>query len=281
MEACPGYPRRPARRRNADVLCERGGCHQQSFPSVRLNPDSAATFSWTSRILCAGASSFSRPTTLASNWRTLAFTCRGPPASPVLLRRSPFGGQPRRALRHADRCEERTPSRRSSRPTSPGRVRRSEFFEDPKSEPGSELVPGHLATISGSPGPGRQRPSLPSNRCLFSPLVTSAPYSKPTRSRCRNHICREGLTKRGLPWRRLQLPAPSACRLERDPAGQRTPPTWEDLHGLGSGYPERSPHRSRLPLVKLRDWECQQQGLHCTSSPHVPDPNGVTQRPLC
>ena len=44
VEGSPWRPQRSARRRHADLRCERLGSHQQSFPCSRLNPSSPATF---------------------------------------------------------------------------------------------------------------------------------------------------------------------------------------------------------------------------------------------
>ena len=59
VEGSPWHPQRSARRRHADLRCERLDGHQQSFPCSRLNPSSPATFPWTSRIVWAVCSSFS------------------------------------------------------------------------------------------------------------------------------------------------------------------------------------------------------------------------------
>ena len=74
VEGRPLHAKRPARRRHADLRCERLGGHQQSFPPLRLNPSSPATFPCTSRIVCAAASSFSSRATFASSWRTLGLS---------------------------------------------------------------------------------------------------------------------------------------------------------------------------------------------------------------
>ena len=71
VEGRPRHAQRPARRRHADLQCERVRRHQQSFPSLRVNPSSPDIFDCTSRIVCAVASSFSSRTTFASSWRTL------------------------------------------------------------------------------------------------------------------------------------------------------------------------------------------------------------------
>ena len=44
VEGSPWHPQRSARRRHADLRCERLDGHQQSFPCSRLNPSSPATF---------------------------------------------------------------------------------------------------------------------------------------------------------------------------------------------------------------------------------------------
>ena len=126
VEGGSGQAQRPARRRHADPHGQFGGGHRQFFPSLRFNPGSPATFPCTSMIVCAVASSFSSRATLASSWRTLG---PGGLGSAGLVPRF-FGagasGEPlRRALRHTDKCELYKPSRRSSRPISPGRVQRS------------------------------------------------------------------------------------------------------------------------------------------------------------
>ena len=51
--------------RHANLRCERGDCHQQSFASLRQDPSSPATFPSTSRIVCVVASSFSSRATFA------------------------------------------------------------------------------------------------------------------------------------------------------------------------------------------------------------------------
>ena len=71
VEGRPRHAQRPARRRHADLQCERLGRHQQSFPLFRFSPSSPDIFDCTSRIVCAVASSFSRRATFASSWRTL------------------------------------------------------------------------------------------------------------------------------------------------------------------------------------------------------------------
>ena len=67
VEGSPWHPQRSARRRHADLRCERLDGHQQSFPCSRLNPSSPATFPWTSRIVWAVCSSFSSRATFASS----------------------------------------------------------------------------------------------------------------------------------------------------------------------------------------------------------------------
>ena len=71
VEGRPRHAQRPARRRHADLQCERLGRHQQSFALFRFSPSSPDIFPCTSRIVCAVASSFSRRATFASSWRTL------------------------------------------------------------------------------------------------------------------------------------------------------------------------------------------------------------------
>ena len=72
VEGSPWHPQRSARRRHADLRCERLDGHQQSFPCSRLNPSSPATFPWTSRIVWAVCSSFSSRATFASSSCTFA-----------------------------------------------------------------------------------------------------------------------------------------------------------------------------------------------------------------
>ena len=72
VEGSPWHPQRSARRRHADLRCERLDGHQQSFPCSRLIPSSPATFPWTSRIVWAVCSSFSSRATFASSLCTFA-----------------------------------------------------------------------------------------------------------------------------------------------------------------------------------------------------------------
>ena len=78
VEGSPWHPQRSARRRHADLRCERLDGHQQSFPCSRLNPSSPATFPWTSRIVWAVCSSFSSRATFASSSCTFALNLRHP-----------------------------------------------------------------------------------------------------------------------------------------------------------------------------------------------------------
>ncbi len=125
-ERGPGHPQRPTGRRHADRPSEGSGGHPQSFPSRRLNPSSPATFPWTSRIVGAVASSFSSRATWASSRRTWAPRGGdGAGLGPRLRGVRPCSAPRRRALRHVDRCERYSPSRRSRRPISPGSRPRS------------------------------------------------------------------------------------------------------------------------------------------------------------
>ena len=115
IEGRPGHTQRSARRRDADVRCERGGCHQQSFPSLRLNPSSPATFPWTSRMVCAVASSFSSRATFASRWRTELYR--------VYRRVYDLRGESDESRRHAARAgERRCPRARGAVPADPALV---------------------------------------------------------------------------------------------------------------------------------------------------------------
>ena len=64
VEGRPRHAQRPARRRHADLQCERLGRHQQSFALFRFSPSSPDIFPCTSRIVCAVASSFSQSSDL-------------------------------------------------------------------------------------------------------------------------------------------------------------------------------------------------------------------------
>ena len=125
IERGSGDPERIARGLYPYVRGQRLGRLHEFVPSSRLNPSSPATFPWTSRIRRAFSSSFSRRvfsrsslrTFPSSGFRSLGFRPR--------LFDSALSDPLRTALRHVVRCDEYKPSRRRSRPTSPGSVHRS------------------------------------------------------------------------------------------------------------------------------------------------------------
>ena len=125
IERGSGDPERIARGLYPYVRGQRLGRLHEFVPSSRLNPSSPATFPWTSMIRRAFSSSFSRRvfsrsslrTFPSSGFRSLGFRPR--------LFDSALSDPLRTALRHVVRCDEYKPSRRRSRPTSPGSVHRS------------------------------------------------------------------------------------------------------------------------------------------------------------
>ena len=135
----------------------------------------------TSRIVCAVASSFSSRATFASSWRTLEL--RGWDSAGFVPRF--FGLRPcseplRRALRHAVRCELYRPSRRSSRPTSPGPVQRSASSRIRSRYSALNWRRVGLATTSGSGAPlDRPAPALGASSLRSSPPRAGACASIP------------------------------------------------------------------------------------------------------
>ena len=141
-----------------------------------------------------------------------------------------FGVRPsreplRRAFRHADRCELYSLSRRSSRPTSPGRVQRSASSSSRSRYSAlncRRVGLGHDLRGRGSPrlrglgprglvatllAPQRRRPRLrPRHR--FSPCShrhsPPPPSNNSKVSRCLNDVGREGMSSRGLSTLSLQ-----------------------------------------------------------------------------
>ena len=215
VEGRPRHAQRPARRRHADLQCERVRRHQQSFPSLRLNPGSPDIFDCTSRIVCAVARLF-----LQSNNLRLELAHLGTEGVVLglVLHRACSASSPE-ANRYAGPCAKR-PDARCTAPRGEAAVRPrpvvyiGPLLHDSKRYAAVNWRRIGLATTSGS-GAGRSCPTSPwglvatlldpqgrrarlrpgHRVCLCPSVFTSTPYTNSTGRQCLGHVGREGFPR--------------------------------------------------------------------------------------